>query len=220
MRTLSILTLTALLAAPLAAQGNPADPDKKVAGGGTLPAGWSARLDSPTASMADAKVTSWATGVHVTTGPAVIIWKAADAQTGSFHTLATFTQVKAPTHPEAYGLFVAGKDLNGANQSYLYFIVRGDGKFMIRKRTGATTSIVVDWTANPAVVTQDATSGKATNKLEIDGKVEPTKVSFKVNGTTVHEMPAADVDLTGVVGLRVNHNLDVQIDGFAVHKIK
>jgi hypothetical protein len=215
MRPISIIALTTLLAAPLAAQG--ADPDKKVAGGGTLPTGWSAHLDRATASLADVKFAPMGGGLHVTTGPAVILWKETDAVKGPFHTLATFTQTKAPTHPEAYGVIVAGKDLSTATPSYLYFIIRGDGKFMINKMAGGTRTTIVDWTENAAVVKQDA-AGKATNKLEIDGKVDPGKIAFKVNGKVVHEMPAAGVDLNGAVGLRVNHNLDLHVDGFAVHK--
>lgn len=217
MRTLSIVALSALLAAPLSAQGS--DPDKKVAGGGTLPAGWSAHLDQASANMADVKFVPMGAGLHVTTGPAVILWKEADAVKGPFHTLATFTQTKAPTHPEAYGLFAGGQDLKGATPTYIYFIVRGDGKFMINKMGGGTRTTLVPWTDNDAIVKQDATTGKATNKLEIDGKVDPSKIAFKVNGKVVHEMPAAGTDLNGAVGLRVNHNLDVHIDGFAVHKL-
>jgi hypothetical protein len=218
MRTLPIIALATLLSVPLVAQGNPADPDKKVTGGGTLPAGWSAHLDRADASLNDVKFAPMGGGLHVTTGPAVILWKETDAVKGPFHTLATFTQTKAPPHPEAYGLIVGGKDLNSATPSYLYFIVRGDGKFMINKMAGGTRTTLVEWTENAAIVKQDATSGKATNKLEIDGKVDPSKISFKVNGTVVHDVPAAGTDLNGAVGLRVNHNLDVHVDGFAVHK--
>jgi hypothetical protein len=216
MRVLPIVALTTLLATPLFAQG--ADPDHKVAGGGTLPAGWSAHLDQASASLNDVKFVAMGSGWHVTTGPAVILWKATDAVKGPFHTLATFAQTKAPTHPEAYGLIIGGKDLGTATPSYLYFIVRGDGKFMINKMAGGARTILVPWTDNAAIVKQDATTGKASNKLEIDGKVDPSKIAFKVNGTVVHEIPAAGTDITGAVGLRVNHNLDVHIDGFAVHK--
>ncbi len=222
MRTLSILALTTLIAVPLSAQGS--DPDKKVAGGGTLPAGWSARGDKG-ATLENVKFVTMGPGLHVTTGPAVILWKETDAVKGPFHTLATFTQTKAPTHPEAYGIIVAGDDLKGAGQSYIYFLVRGDGKFTVRKRTGETVVNLTTggdtngWVANEALAKQDATTGKATNKLEVDGKVDPSKVSFKVNGKSVLELPAASVNLDGAVGLRVNHNLDVHVDGFAVHKM-
>ena len=215
MRTLPIFALS-LLTVPAFAQGNPNDPDKKVAGGGSVPAGWSYRLESATASIADAKFVTMGSGLHFSTGPAGIYWRDADATTGAFHTVANFVQTKAPAHPEAYGLFVAGQDLKGPGASYTYLIVRGNGMYSIWNggAAGTRSTAVVPWTANAAVTAQDS-SGKATNKLEIasDGK----KLTFKVNGTTVHEMDAPSGG--GLVGIRMNHNLDVHVDGFAVHKM-
>ena len=214
MRWTLSFALMAALSLPLTAQQN--DPDKKVAGGGKLPAGWSARTDR-NAPLDNVKFEAMGDGWHFTTGPAVIVWRDADATTGGLHTEATFTQTKAPTHPEAYGLFIAGKNLKDSTFTYTYFITRGDGKFMVRNMAGGKTSPVVDWTENAALVKQDA-AGKATNKLEIavgkDGKV-----SFKANGTEVHSMAAAPGAMAGVVGMRVNHNLDVHVSGFVVHKL-
>ena len=208
------LAALALITAPALAQ-NPSDPDKVVQGGGTLPAGWSARADR-NAPMTNVKFeTMGATGLHVTTGPAVILWRAADQGAASFHVEGTFTQTKAPTHAEAYGLIVGGKDLSGDGQTYTYFIVRQDGKFMIRQRVGPGTKDVMPWTDNAAIVKADS-AGKATNTLEI--LVGKDKVTFSVNGKEVHAMPAAAGGMDGVAGLRVNHNLDVHIEKFGVHK--
>lgn len=225
MRTLPLLTLTTLLAFPLVAQGNPADPDKKVAGGGTLPTGWSARLEDSTASLANVKFVSMGNGFHFTTGPAGIYWREADAVSGSFHTLATFTQTKAPTHPEAYGIFVAGRDLKTGTASYVYLIVRGDGMVSVRQggKAGSPSTNLTQgnrngWAANDAVMKQDST-GKATNKLEVSGDAKTKKLTFKVNGTTVAEVDAPGGNVAGLVGIRMNHNLDVHMDGFAVHKL-
>jgi hypothetical protein len=60
-------------------------------------------------------------------------------------------------------------------------------------------------------------SGKTTNTLEI--AVGTSRVSFRANGKEVYSMPTAAGAMAGVVGLRVNHNLDVHIEGFAVHKM-
>jgi hypothetical protein len=215
MRMLSAVALAAF-ATPIMAQGNPSDPDKAAKGAGQLPAGWSYRLDRADAKLADVKFEPMPGGFHFTTGPAGIYWRSADAVTGGFHTVATFFQMKAPTHPEAYGLFVAGKDLNGPGASYTYFLVRGNGMYSIWNggAAGARSTAVVPWTANAAVAKQDSTSGKATNKLEIQG--DGKKLSFKVNSTTVHEM---DAPSAGIIGIRMNHNLEVHVDGFAVHKM-
>ena len=226
MRTFPMLSLAALLAAPLAAQGKPSDPDVKVAGGGALPAGWSYRLEDPAASIANAKFVAMGGGFHFSTGPAGIYWREADAVTGSFHTLATFTQTKAPMHPEAYGIFVAGKDLKTGTASYVYLIVRGDGMYSIRQGGAAgspSTNLTQGgnrngWLASDAVVKQDS-AGKATNKLEVAGDAATKKLKFSVNGKQVAELDAPGGSVAGLVGIRMNHNLDVHVDGFAVHKM-
>ena len=231
MRTLLSLAALALLAAPAAAQQDTShkdmnkgmagmhmeDKDQAVQGGGTLPDGWSARTDR-NAPMSNVKFITMGSGFHVTLGPAVILYRQADMAKGPFHTLATFIQTKATAHPEAYGLFYNGQNLTGANQQYTYFLVRQDGKYLIKGRTGDSTYVIQNWTASPAVNQIDSSHKSSTNKLEVDAKSQPGKVRYLVNGTEVYSASAKPSDLMGIVGLRVNHNLDVHIDGFAVHQ--
>jgi hypothetical protein len=191
------------------------DPDQAVQGGGKLPDGWSARTDRD-APLSNVKFVTMGDGFHATMGPAAILYRESDKVSGPFHAVASFTQTKAPRHPEAYGLFFGGKALDGEGQQYTYFLVRGDGKFLVKQRNGAETKNVTEgWTANAAVKSQDA-DGKATNKLEIDATT-PGKVKFLANGTSVYEMDASPADINGIVGLRINHNLDVHVAGFGVH---
>ena len=44
------------------------------------------------------------------------------------------------------------------------------------------------------------------------------KGQFLVNGKPVHTADAKTMDLDGIVGLRINHNLDVHVEGFDVHR--
>jgi hypothetical protein len=62
MKQLFVVGLAALLSAPLVAQ-HQSDPDKKVAGGGTLPTGWKARIDD-SAPIAGVKVMPMGGGLH------------------------------------------------------------------------------------------------------------------------------------------------------------
>ena len=225
MRTLSALALTTLLAAPLGAQGNPADPDKKAAGTGSVPAGWSYRLEKATDSIAHVKFVTTGQALHLNSGPPGIYWREADAVPGAFHTVATFTQNKKPTHPEAYGLFVAGKDLKGAGASYVYLIVRGDGMYSIRQGGAAgapSTNLTTGgnrngWLASDAVAKEGA-DGKSKNTLEVTGDPATKKLSFSINGKKVGEVDAPGGTVGGLVGIRLNHNLDVSVEGFQVHK--
>jgi hypothetical protein len=222
----SAAALFALSASAVGAQG--ADPDKLVSDGGVKVPGWTGRLDPRPASqgrkITEAKFVAMGPGIHVTAGPAAIYWNPANAVEGGNYTVgATFSQTKASTHPEAYGIFLGGQNLEAPNQSYLYFVVRQDGKYLINHRADdSTVHKIVDWTAHDAVKAMDA-NGKATNKLEI--VVGANDLSFRVNGTEVKSLPRATVDAggqhsgtKGIAGIRVNHNLDVHIDGFGVTK--
>ena len=84
---------------------------------------------------------------------------------------------------------------------------------MISKRDGAEVTPIVPWTANAAVKKTDAAT-KGTNMLSI--VVAADKVRFLVNGTEVNSQPLASVDGADIAGLRVNHNLNVHMDGFGV----
>ena len=214
--TLSMLMLVAVSAGPTVRLSAQADPDRAVAGGGGVPSGYHARTDR-NAAMTNVKVATMGTGMHFTLGPAVIVWRDGDSASASYHVVASFTQTKAPMHPEAYGLFIGGHDLAGPTQGYTYFLVRGDGKFLIKRRVGDSTVVVNPggWTANDAVVKADS-AGKATNELSI--LVRGGNVTFMVNGKEVYTAKASDVDAVGVVGLRVNHNLDVHVGPLGVHK--
>jgi hypothetical protein len=211
----------ALLAAPaLVAQSTSSakeDPDKPVQGGGSLPAGWSARTDKE-GQLANVKFVTMEPGYHLTLGPATILYRQKDHAKGPFHTLARFDQMKKLKHSEGYGLFMGGQSLAGKDQKYTYFLVRDDGSYLIKRRDGeATTDVSKGWTAHPAVKKGDA-QGHASNLLEIDAKQNPNKVDFKVNGETVHSADAKNTNIKGIVGLRVNHNLDVHIQDFDLHQ--
>ena len=214
MRWTLSLAAASLVAVPLAAQ----DPDRNVAGSGKPPAGWNVRADRDRPLTA-LKFETMGGGYHFTTGPAVIAWRDADNAPGAFHAVADFTQTKAPAHAEAYGLFIGGKNLKDSTSTYHYFIIRGDGKFLVKKMMGNTaTNVAGDWTEHSAIVKQDAATGKQTNKIEVAAGKDG-KVTFKVNGQDVTTLTLTPAEAGGIVGLRVNHNLDVHVDGFAVHKL-
>ncbi|MFN2397060.1 MAG: hypothetical protein ABR543_00210 [Gemmatimonadaceae bacterium] len=198
----------------LAAQADKKDPDIKVASGGRLPSGWMARLDRANAKLDELKFVTMGNGFHATSGPAAIYYNPAQVAKGEFVVRASMTQTKAPTHPEAYGVFIAGTNLDKADQAYLYFLVRGDGKALVKHRAGSETHTIMDWTETSAVKKADE-AGKATNEIVIN--VARDTVHFLVNGTQVSAFSRKTMTPTdGQVGLRVNHNLDVHIGAFEV----
>lgn len=190
------------------------DPDKQVAGGLRVP-GWAAHFDHANAAASAVSFVPMGTGYHVTAGPAAIYYDSTKTGSGAYTVRASFTQTKAPTHPEAYGLFIGGKNLGSDAASYLYFIVRGDGRYAIKQRNGAAdVKTLLDFAAAPALHTANA-SGKATNALRI--QVAADSVHFYANDKPVIALAAsATGPLAGVAGFRVNHNLDVVVENFAV----
>lgn len=212
------LTMALLAAVPAAAQqhqhgqGQGQHADHGAAHATGIPAGWEMRLDRPN-STAPIHFMSMEGHLHAVLGPAGIFYQPTSTATGAYRAQGTFTLNKPSEHPEAFGMFVGGRDLQGAGQDYLYFLVRQDGQFMVKHRAGTETHTLIDWTEH-AAVRRPGADGKATNTLAVDSS--PTDVRFLVNGTEVGTLPRG-VNTDGVYGLRLNHNLDVVITDFAVH---
>jgi hypothetical protein len=208
LRCFSVFALTAALAAPLAAQA---------------PAGLKVRVDRSTdASDPDntpeLKVAAMGKGFHVVGGPAGTFWDPKNTVSGNYTVRATFNLQEPSNHTNYYGIVVGGSDLEGPKQTYTYFIVAQNGQFQIRNRTGdQVTSVHAarGGTAHKAIQTPGA-NGMSTNTLEV--RVAGDTVSYVVNGTVVHTTPKSAVKTDGIAGVRVNHMLNVHVDGFMVTK--
>ncbi len=183
------------------------DPDVAAIGGTGVPTGYVGRTDRPDQQLSAAKYAMSGNGWDVTTGPAHILYRPGDSASGSYTTSTTIEQLAAPAHPEAYGVFVGGQNLDGPNQQYLYFLARGTGEMMARVREGDKTRNVLAWQKNAAVPTANA-SGEASYRLGI--QVTPDSVRFLVNGQRAGAVAAAGLPTSGTYGLRVNHNLHVR----------
>lgn len=207
LRSASILILTVFLVVPLAAQA---------------PAGWQVRIDrSQNASdpddVPDLKVMAMGKGFHVTGGPAGTFWNPANRVAGNYTAKATFNLMKPSGHTNYYGLVFGGEALEGAKQKYLYFLVAQDGTYIIRGRTGENVQDVRASTPH-AAVRRPGADGRSTNTLEV--RVAGNTISYVVNGTVVHTTPKTGATATtdGIAGVRVNHVLDVHVDGFEVQR--
>lgn len=225
LRVPAIAALCAIAAACASESGTPNDSAASAVPPAAEPApSLEMRLDDPAEAASGVQMTPITGGVHVVTGPATILYNAADSVSGNYSVEASFQQMKAPTHPEAYGIFAAGANLTAANVSYLYFLVRRDGTWTVRHRADdKTVHTIMDWTANAAVQAEDS-SGQATNALTMTFATD--SVRFAVNGTQVHAVPRATLEsgpdhagTIGVAGIRVNHSLDVQVTGFRISRM-
>jgi hypothetical protein len=191
------------------------DADKSAAGTG-VPAGYTGVTDHADAKITDAKYTANGGRWEIQTGPAHITYAAKDSAKGEYQVSTTINQLEKPKHPEAYGVFLGGSNLTDpAKQKYGYFVLRGTGEYLIKTRDGENTASVVDWTANPKIPKEDA-SGKATYKLTVH--VAPDTVHFLVNGNLVAAVPKSKVPTDGIAGIRVNHNLHVDVTPLVISK--
>jgi len=186
------------------------------------PKGWKVRADrSTSATDPDAagtiKFVTMGSGFHATNPQAAVYWNPANTAAGNYTLKGTFTLVKPSGHTNYYGLVFGGSDLDGPNQNYLYFLVAQDGTWLVKKREGDASTKDVAKAANDVVKKPDA-SGKSTNALEV--RVQADKIDYVVNGTTVHSTPKTGLTAKtdGVYGIRVNHQLEVHVDNFAVSK--
>jgi len=187
------------------------------------PKGWKVRGDhSSDASDPDAagsiKFVAAGSGFHATNPMAAIYWNPANTASGNYTLKGTFKLIKSTGYDEYYGLIFGGSGLEGGGQSYLYFMITDDGTFLIKRRDGSSTQGVSPKTPSPAVKKPDA-GGSATNALEV--RVKPDKIDFVINGTVVTSLPktGAAAKTDGIYGIRINHQLDVQIDDFGATKM-
>ena len=180
------------------------------------PGTWKVRYDRPSADTARMEFVTMTPGWHVTTGPnAGIMYDPATTAKGTFTAEALIHLFKPEvSHPEAYGMFVGGKDLEGAGQSYLYFLLRTDGKYLVKQRTGSATKEIVAPSASPAVKLLEPGKESVANTLAI--AAGPQVVDFLINGTTVASKPRAELAVDGIVGLRANHQINIHVQTLKV----
>jgi len=205
-------TVPADSANPPATVAANSDPDRSV-GGGALPAGYSARTDKPDAAISDAKYDANGKTWEVTTGPAHIVYAAKDVATGTYTVSTTIEQLESPTHPEAYGIFIGGHNLDDENQTYAYFLVRGTGDLAIKVREGGSTRDVLKWTPSADVPKADG-SGKARYDLAV--QVTGDAVKLMVNGKQAASVSKAGIPTEGIAGLRINHNLHLKVNPVSI----
>jgi hypothetical protein len=190
-----------------------------------------ARQAAPAAQPASpaAAVTEWrynptdqvtvrgADPLNVETGPHVILWPANAPVLAPPYTIrATFTKHTGRMH-EGTGILFGGVNLDRpeSQQQYGYFLTRGDGSFLVKLRRGTDLPILQDWTAHPAI-RRDGEDGGRPNELEV--RATTVDVAFLVNGTEVARMPASRFQLRGVPGLRVSHELTLEVTGFRARR--
>jgi hypothetical protein len=211
--------VAALLTVAVMAQ----DADKKVAGGGVSVKGWTGKADPGNKqglTVNDSKFAPEGANMRLTTGPAGIYWNAANAAKGDYTVKATFTEPKQTiNHAHPYGVFVGGQNLDSDTPTFVYCVAYRDGTFTVRQFAAGKSAQIVRKTPNEKVV--KAAGPDAEVKQEVAMSVKGSKIDCSINGTSVwsaekSEIPGGFND--GLTGIRVSHNSDAIVSGFAVTK--
>jgi hypothetical protein len=220
MQRIALSVAALLLAAACTGDADARDPSDTPAVDSALRPGPTGAAPAPAAPAA-AWRTNPAQGVTLTpgapavveTGPHTLLWQSDAAELAPPYTIRAEMRKRAGRLHEGYGIVFGGAGLEGAEdaQAYSYFLVRGDGSFLIKRRQGAETPVVRDWTRHPRI-NRDAGGGGRGNVLEVTVRADTTV--FSVNGAEVARVPSAELAVRGRAGLRVAHDVVVEVQGF------
>lgn len=186
----------------------------------TPPEGWVVVTDRGGHGGGEIDFMTMAPGFHITTGPAAIFYDPENTASGTFRVEAEIFLFDPGQRNEGFGIFIGGRDLQGEDQAYTYFLIRRDGSVLVKRRDGPGTSVLHGWTEEPAVVTWEERGGEdaqAKNVLALEARANV--LVFFVNGEEVHRMPTEGQHVDGVVGLRVNHALNLHVTRLDVEPI-
>jgi len=225
MRYLPLLAFVLLAAAAQAQRPDPLQPEGENM---ATPSTWVVRFDetdhghhtghAPTAgadTTADVFFVNMTPGWHITTGPAAIFYHPESTAEGTFRAETLIHLFDPQGRNEAYGLFFGGENLDGEAVAYDYFVLRNSGEFLVKRRAGEETEVLHPWTAHEAIATfGEDTASSVPNRLAVE--VGEAEVAFFVNGAEVVRMPRSALRTDGVVGLRINHALNVHVEDLAV----
>ena len=179
------------------------------------PAGWTIRADDG-GDRTQVKAAEMKPGFHVTTGPAAILFDSTMQAQGNWRLETTIHLFDPGARAEGFGVFFGGRGLSSAQPTYAYALVRRDGRALLKVREGQATRTVRDWASNGAIpIWKPGPPGHSVKyPLVIEAKGD--RVSMWVGGTQVLDAARSELPTDGVVGLRVNHALNLHIEKVSI----
>lgn len=182
-----------------------------------IPDGWEVRPDRPGSDLSELIFTDMPPGWHVTSGPSGILYRPEMEAGGAYRVEMEVFLFDPEGRREAFGFFLGGRDLQGEGQRYTYFLIRDGGQFLVKARDGREAPTLVEWTEHDAVHGfADRAEGESSVRNVLAAEVRGNEVRFFVNGSEVTRIARNGLSLDGVVGLRVNHGLNLHISRLEV----
>lgn len=181
------------------------------------PDDWQVRFDQPGASEDQLEMfVAMPPGWHVTSGPAAIYWDPASEARGSYRVEMEVFLFDPGERREAFGVFIGGRDLDGPDQAYAYFLIRNGGQFIVKERAGAEAPTIEPWTSHDAILSYADRGEDASVRNVLAVEVDGDTLRFLVNDQEVWSGPRAGLPVDGVYGFRVNHGLNLHISRLEV----
>jgi hypothetical protein len=209
MRIAAMLLFTTALAAPAAAQDL------------SRPDGWMTRFDQADASEADLETfVEMPPGWHIRSGPAGIYWSPANTASGDFRAEMEVFLFDPNGRREAFGMLLGGRNLEGADQEYTYFLLRDGGQFILKRREGTEAPTLQDWTSHDSIgeYADRGSEASVRNLLAVEARGD--EVRFYVNDAEVAVVSREDAAVDGIFGFRVNHALNLHISKLEVTTLR
>lgn len=183
----------------------------------TTPTNWKWRQDAAAPLAAGSKMEpgSWVfvqmpPGWHVTTGPGVLLYPAANGDIDGNFTLEAEIFLFPGEAADEYGIFLGGQDIDSsAPPDYSAFVLRRDGHAAALRRRGDQTAALAAWQRHEAIVAGNAGGEPVKNVLRVD--VDPANVTLWVNAAKVLAVPRAEIRIDGRVGFRVGKDMNLHI---------
>jgi len=221
---ISVPAVQVLAQGAAAGQAKQEDKDRVVAGGGISGPGWTGKVDAAGATKGrtinDSKFGQSGGELQLVVGPAASYWNPKNVATGDYTVKGTFKNVKSDAgHPHSAGLFIGGQSMETEMPTYIYCVAYTDGSFLVRQFNGTPKPVTLAAKAANAAVKGPDAAGGATN--DIAWVVKGGKADCMINNTSVGSYDLATLkvaNLDGVYGIRVTHNMNLNIAGFGMTK--
>lgn len=151
-------------------------------------------------------------GFHITTSPSVLLYHP-DARAEGEFAVETDGFLFRGDSPNAYGLFVGGRDLADDEATWISFEIALDGTWVVRRREyrGQEQGFAVVDLAGPEPGPIVVPGEEQTARNAIGIVANPDVVEFRINEQTVVTFPRAELDVDGVTGFRVGAGLNLHL---------
>jgi len=153
----------------------------------------------------------------IETDPHAVVWPDDVGELAPPYRVRVLLQKEEGRRHEGFGIIFGARDLTAAEdgQRYSYFLIRGDGSFLVRLRDGPEVPVILPWAEHEAI-RPDGNGENPPNELEVD--VGEDEVRFLVNGQEVERVVTAELFTRGTVGLRIAHDVRLRVRGFEVEE--